>query len=75
MNTYEVTTAEGMIETIAASGYSWDRTAGGITFYHGNGDRVATYSKGSWVSLHMRSPLVEAPKPIAAEEFNTFYGL
>jgi hypothetical protein len=75
MNTYEVTTAEGMVETIAASGYSWDRTAGGIAFYHANGGKVAAYAKGEWISLHMRSPLVEAPKAITAKEFDTFYGL
>ena len=75
MNTYEVTKADESIETVAASGYSWDKQAGGIAFYHANGDRVASYGKGEWISLHMRSPLVEAPKStaISAAEFNTFY--
>jgi hypothetical protein len=74
MNTYEVTQNDGSIVSVIASGYSWDKQAGGIAFYHANGDKVAAYAKGEWTSLHMRSPLVEAPKAITAPEFDTFYG-
>jgi hypothetical protein len=60
MNTYEVTKVDGTLESLTASGYSWDKSVGGIAFYHANGDRVAAYGKGEWTSLHMRSPLVKA---------------
>jgi hypothetical protein len=36
---------------------------------------AASFTKGEWLSLHMRSPLVEAPKAITAPEYDTFYGL
>jgi hypothetical protein len=75
LNVYEVTKIDGSTVSITASGYSWDKQAGRIAFYHANGDPAASFTKGEWLSLHMRSPLVEAPKAITAPEYDTFYGL
>jgi hypothetical protein len=75
VNTYEVTSCDGSIVSVTASGYSWDRQTGGIAFYDANGDKIASYAKGEWTELHMRSPLVIAPKAISADEFGTYYGL
>lgn len=78
MNTYEITRPDGTTQSVNASGYSWDKAIGGIAFYDGNSNRVASYDRGEWTALHMRLPLVRAdapePTPIKAQEFYELYG-
>jgi hypothetical protein len=63
MNAYEITRTDGTTTSVQASGYSWDKQAGGIAFYDSDGSKVATYRSGEWVALHMRSALVKNDMP------------
>jgi hypothetical protein len=56
MTTYEITRPDAEPVTLAASGYTWNYTTGSIAFFDAQGRQLASYDKGEWTALHMRSP-------------------
>lgn len=78
MNAYEVTKPDGSRVTLNASGWTQNHAKGSLAFFDANAQPVARFSRGQWLSMHMRSPIVKADRPdppLTSAEFIKEYGL